>query len=138
MSASSLRYALTRFRRSKIITPRYIVGSARGTINRLQRSFFFFFPSELKARLSSRGRRQKEREERERENFRKTVQIGRTSIPRPHFPRLDRFLVVAAKEGEINSRKREHSSRVSKQKKARHEYSAGRTRMKFLTRPTVY
>lgn len=37
----------------EVITPRYIVGSARGTINRLQRSFFFSSPLREIAQSSS-------------------------------------------------------------------------------------
>lgn len=62
----------------EVITPRYIVGSARGTINRLQRSFFFSSPLREIAQSSSapfpssdRGREnfQKKRKEKRKNSF---------------------------------------------------------------------
>lgn len=62
----------------EVITPRYIVGSARGTINRLQRSFFFSSPLREIAQSSSapfpssdRGREnfQKKRKEERKNSF---------------------------------------------------------------------
>ena len=75
----------------EVITPRYIVGSARGTINRLQRSFFFSSPLREIAQSSSapfpssaRGRKnfkKKKRKEKKKEFIR------RISDPIPRRPR---------------------------------------------------